>query len=160
MARLWILALATAGLTMTGCDSRNPTSIPDVPTIVELPSGLPPPYDFAGVRDALRSRGTVLSLPTRNEVVGAGISPAAAVARMPAEVARSYPGEGARIVSIHLALVDMADPHITITHRLSYVVETTGHTTGNCFTFYDADTAEQSVAACFFAGRSAPSLGG
>jgi hypothetical protein len=154
MARRWILALAVLGvLTVAGCDSHDPTPIPVTPTLVEIPSGLARPYDFAGVRDALRSREVLLSVPTAAEVAGASISPAAAVTRIPAEVAKSYPGEGARIVSIHLAVVDITSARINVSHRLTYVVETDGHATGNCFTLYDGDTAEQYVAACFFAGR-------
>ena len=59
-------------------------------------------------------------------------------------------------MSVHVAVVAVTDPHIEVTHRLSYIVETTGHATGNCFTLYDASTGEQYLAACFYGGRSRP----
>ena len=125
-------------------------------TLIAPPGGLPPPYDFAGVRSALRGRGTTLSAPTTAEIEDAKMSPNAFLARLPAIVAGSYPGDAAQVVSVHLAIVDTIDPRFTVTRRLSYVVETTGHATGNCFTLYDASTAGQFLAACFFSDRSRP----
>ena len=127
-----------------------------VETRIAPPGELPPPYDFAGIRDALGGRGTILSVPTADEIAQAGTSSAAFLRDLAGVVAESYPGEGARVVSVHVAVVDSDDSRFPIEHRLSYVVETTGHETGNCITIFDANTEQPYMAACFFSARSSP----
>jgi hypothetical protein len=159
MHRLLILRIAAVALLVIGgyvalgsLRGRNDQA----ETLVAPRVDLAPPYDFAGVRDALGERATILSVPTPEEVGHAHVSPDAFLVRLPTTVTQSYPGERVQVVSVHLAVVDATDPHIEVTHRLSYVVETTGHATGNCFTLYDASTGEQYLAACFYSGRSRP----
>lgn len=159
MRRLLILGIAAVALIVIGGYVALGSllgRIDQAETLVEPRGDLAPPYNFAGMRDALGERATILSVPTPEEVGHARVSPDAFRARLPTIVAQSYPGEGAQVVSVHLAVVDVTDPHLEVTHRLSYVVETTGHATGNCFTLYDASTGEQYLAACFYSGRSRP----
>jgi hypothetical protein len=119
---------------------------------------LAPPYDFVGVRDALHGRGITLIAPTREDVVRAGVSPDAFRAGLPATVSQSYPGQRAQVVSVHLAIADINDPQFgQVVHRLFYIVETTGHATGNCFTLYDASAGQVNTEACFFTERGSPS---
>jgi hypothetical protein len=98
----------------------------------------------------------LLSLPTIDEVAQARTSAEAFLATLRATLARDYPGETLQVISVYRAVVDMNDPHGVVAHRLSYVVETSGHLTGNCLTLYDANSAEQYLAACFFGDRARP----
>lgn len=159
MRRLLILGIAAVALIVIGGYVALGLLLghsDQAETLVAPRVDLAPPYDFAGVRDALGERSTILSVPTPEEVAQAPVSPDAFLARLPTTVAQSYPREGAQVVSVHLAVVDMTDPHLEVTHRLSYVVETTGHATGSCLTLYDTSTGEQYLAACFYGGRSRP----
>jgi hypothetical protein len=108
------------------------------------------------VQTALSERGPILTVPTADEVKHARVSPDAFMAELRATVAGSYPGERVHVVSVYLAIVDLADPRLTVTQRLSYVVETTGHVAGNCFTLYDASGSGQYLGACFYPERSSP----
>lgn len=159
MRRLLILRIAAVALIVIGGYVALGSllgRIDQAETLVAPRGDLAPPYNFAGMRDALGERATILSVPTPEEVGHARVSPDAFRARLPTIVAQSYPGEGAQVVSVHLAVVDVNNPRIEVKHRLSFVVETTGHATGNCFTLYDASTGEQYLAACFYSGRSRP----
>jgi len=162
MRRLLIPSIAAAGLIVIGGYAAQGSLIgrsDQAETLVVPPGDLAPPYNFTGVRDALGERGIILSVPTAVEVGHARVSRDAFLTRLPTTVAQSYPSEGAQAVSVHLAVVDVNNPRLSyleVKHRLSYVVETTGHATGNCFTLYDASTGEQYLAACFYRGRSRP----
>jgi hypothetical protein len=159
MYRPWFRALLTVGLLVVACGPAS--GRPSAPTgavarTVNAQPDLRPPYDFAGVLDALNRRMPIASVPTAKEATGAGISREAFLDGLRALVEASYPGEGARAVSAHLVMVDVDDPHIDVDHRLAYVVETTGHATGNCFTMFDASTAVQFLASCFHSERTRP----
>ena len=160
MRRLLILGIAAVAVIVIGgyvALGSFPGRSDQAETLVAPRGELAPPYNFAGVRDALGERATILSVPTPDEVGHARVSADAFLAGLPTTIAQSYPGEGAQVVSVHRAVVDVNDPHIfEVKHRLSYVVETTGHATGNCFTLYDASTGEQYLAACFYSRRSRP----
>jgi hypothetical protein len=119
-------------------------------------AALPPPYDLGGVLAALNQRMSVANLPTAAERANAGIPQGAFERAVHATVEHAYPGDDADVVSINLLVIDIHDPHITVDHRLAYVVETTGHATGNCFTMFDASTAEQFLASCFHGDRTHP----
>jgi hypothetical protein len=162
MARLaasLVLVVAIAS-GVSACSSESPSPSPGrldrAQPLIAPPGGLPPPYDYAGVWSALRSRGMLLSLPTMDEVAQARTPPEAFLATLRATLARDYPGETLQVISVYRAVVDMNDPHGVVAHRLSYVAETSGHLTGNCFTLYDANSAEQYLAACFFGDRARP----
>src|SRR5918994_1015188 len=47
-----------------------------------------------------------------------------------------------RVLSVHVASMDMPDPHFEIFDQPTYVVEITGPQTGNCFDFYLATSGE------------------
>lgn len=154
-----IVALLMLGLVVAACGSstepRPPSRTTSAPIAIATPD-LPPPYDIAGVLDALNRRMPIASVPTAEEATGARISREVFIHRVPALVEISYPGEGAEAVSAHLVMVDVDDPHIDVDHRLAYVVETTGHATGNCFTMFDASTTVQFLASCFHSERTRP----
>lgn len=57
-------------------------------------------------------------------------------------------------LSVHLAEVDMPNPHFEIYDQLTYVVEVTGPSTGNCFEFYLATTGRYQGGACFYPHRT------
>lgn len=149
------------GLVVVACGFTSPSPRPSPQSLIAEPSSspmveastsptdLPAPYDKAGVLAALNARMTTALEPTTEEAAQVGISREAFLANLIETIEASYPGERAQPVSVHLLVADIHDPHLVIDHRLAYVVETTGHSTGNCFTFYDADTAKQLVASCF-----------
>ncbi len=156
-----ILAGTALASGLVACLTESPRPSPTdpgdrAPILFAFPSGLPPPYDFAGVRTALSERGSILTVPTPDEVKNARVPADAFLANLRTTVEETYPGEGADVVSVYLAVVDRTDPRLTVTHRLTYVVETTGHATGNCFTLYDASGSGPYLAACFYVGRSRP----
>ncbi|MCI0346471.1 MAG: hypothetical protein L0221_13665 [Chloroflexi bacterium] len=148
IALLLVLAGSVAGCGLTQSDRAEPRVAP--------PGALPPPYDFAGVRDTVAGRGMTISMPTVAEVGQAATSPQAFVRDLPATVTETYPDEAARAVSVYVVIVDSDNERLPIDHRLSYVVETTGHATGNCLDFFDANTGDVYLAACFFPARSSP----
>jgi hypothetical protein len=45
---------------------------------------------------------------------------------------------------------------LQLDHVLTYVVETTGHATGNCISLFGASTARAILGACFFPERTRP----
>lgn len=58
------------------------------------------------------------------------------------------------VLSVHLAEVDMPNPHFKIYDQATYVVEVTGPSTGNCFDFHLATTGRYRGGACFYPTRS------
>lgn len=60
---------------------------------------------------------------------------------------------GARVVSVHEAIVDMPGPRFNKHDELAYVVEITGTDAGNCFDFYDAEDGRYWGSACDFPER-------
>jgi hypothetical protein len=60
------------------------------------------------------------------------------------------------MLSVHLGMVDVNDAHLGLIHRLSYVVETVGGISGNCFTLVAADSDQPYLGACFYAARHQP----
>jgi hypothetical protein len=155
----WALAvLALSAALAGGCDILRllPTPGPAADTRVAPQAPLPAPYDFPGIQRVLADRGTMLSPPTRDALGRARVAPEAFAQGALRILAALYPGETVEIVSIHVAFVDIDDPRFPIRRRLSYVVETTGHSTGNCFALIDADTGDGYLEACFYADRSRP----
>ncbi|CAN5710387.1 hypothetical protein BH18ACT17_BH18ACT17_08680 [soil metagenome] len=59
-----------------------------------------------------------------------------------------------RVLSVHLASVDIPDGHFEIFDQPTYVVEITGPETGNCFDFYLAANGDSQLGACFYPTRS------
>ena len=164
MRRLLVLGTLVGTVFAAGCGSTAPSPIPTRPSpSFSQPTRQPSAADLSSALDRqrvlerLNERTTLALEPTPAEARQAGIAREAFLARVPAIVEASYPGEGAEPVSVHLVIVDVHNPRITIDHRLSYVVETTGHATGNCFTLYDADTAVPFIASCFHEPRRSPS---
>ena len=58
------------------------------------------------------------------------------------------------ILSVHLAEMDLPNPHFEIYDQPTYVVEVTGPSTGNCFDFHLASTGRYEGGACFYPRRS------
>ena len=141
------IALLSVSLMAVGCGPVGPSD----GTLVFPREGIASPYDFAGVRAALAERAVTLSAPTDDEATRAAPPPAFLATLQPIVVA-----ENARIVSIHLAIVDKDDPHLTIDHALAYIVETTDHATGNCITAYDAVENRALFGSCFYSDRTHP----
>jgi hypothetical protein len=123
-----------------------------VRTLVLPADGIAAPYDFDGVRTALAERGVVLSIPTAAEAARA--IPIAAYEPILRQQLTTQPE--AEIVSIHLAVANKGGNMLPLDDALAYVVETTGHDTGNCISLNDAATGVGILAACFFPGRSRP----
>ena len=151
---LLILCIVVAAC-WSSTEPRPPSRTTSAPIAIATPD-LPPPYDMAGVLAALNRRMPIASVPTAEEGTSAAISRKAFLDGLSALVEASYPGEGAEAVSAYLVMVDVDDPRIAIDHRLAYVVKTTGHATGNCFTLFDASTAVQFLASCFHSERTRP----
>ena len=58
------------------------------------------------------------------------------------------------VLSVHLAELDMPNPHFKIYDQPTYVVEVTGPSTGNCFDFHLATSGRYEGSACFYPHRS------
>lgn len=117
---------------------------------VEPPEGYQAPtYDFAGMEQALEGRGFEVRALTPQET--------GEVSATEEEVRQSSAEEpGGEIVAIHLAAFTSdaeSLESLKLDERPVYVVETTGHETGNCFYLYDTKTAERLLGICFFADR-------
>lgn len=117
---------------------------------VKPPDGYQPPtYDFAGMERALEERGFEVRALTSQET--------GEVTATEEEVRqRSAAEPGGEIVAIHLAAFTSdaeTAKALDLDERPVYVVETTGHETGNCFYLYDTKTAERLLGICFFADR-------
>lgn len=59
-----------------------------------------------------------------------------------------------KVLSTHLAQVDMPNPHFNIYDQPTYVVEISGPRTGNCSDFYLATDGDYRGSACFYPVRS------
>ena len=135
----------------------TPTASPLHPAQVWPAEPLPPPYDWDGVREALAPRGPVLELPTAAERSRATVAVDEALMTV---VEAFQPSDGrANAVSVHLAAVTYRSERLgrDLLRELMYVIETTGHRTGNCFTLLPATPVEApTIGACFYPNRSAP----
>lgn len=58
-----------------------------------------------------------------------------------------------RVLSVHLASMDMPAPQFETFDQPTYVVEITGPETGNCFDFYLATNGDYEGGACFYPTR-------
>lgn len=126
------------------------------PIQLEPSDPLPPPYDWAGVRDALAPRGLVIEIPTEAEAKGAELSAAEAMDVLTTH----WAGEGGvAVVSLHLAKVTSESERMPITGELMYVAESTGHDTGNCITLISASNTDTGGDACFYPNRTKPVAG-
>lgn len=59
-----------------------------------------------------------------------------------------------RVLSVHVASLDVPEPHFETHDQPTYVVEITGLKTGNCFDFYLATNGDYQGGACFYPRRS------
>lgn len=116
---------------------------------------LPAPYDWDGVREALRPRGLLLERPTEADAARVSVD----VNDMLTAVEQQLADEPrATMVSVHIGVVtrepDGRGPQMT--RELVYVVETTGHPTGNCFDLRSPTGEGSILGACFYSNRSMP----
>lgn len=139
-----------------GLIGSDPTEQPQASDLQVWPDEpLPPPYDWDGVREALRPRGLVLERPTASEAARAIVDRDELLAAAEQHLADE---PRATIVGVHLGVVtrqqDGRGPQLT--RELVYVVETTGHATGNCFDLWSATGEGSILGACFYPNRTQP----
>ena len=128
-------------LVLSACTASDsvPTSSPEDP---------PPRFSFEETAALLEEREVLLSpLDESSDVVERQ--------RMEKIVRKRLKGHSSwEVLSMHLAEVDMPNPHFEIYDQPTYVVEVTGPSTGNCFDFYLATTGRYQGGACFYPHRT------
>lgn len=132
-----------------------PTATPAVLPQVWPESQLPAPYDWSGVQAALAPRGFELNEPAEEERRALTVHVDEAITT----VLESFQAERASLVGVHLAAVSFHSERMEgdLVRELMYVIETTGHDTGNCFTLLPATQLDApTIGACFYPNRSAP----
>ena len=155
VALMVTVAVGVGGLRgIVGSDASEQPQAADLQVWPDEP--LPPPYDWAGVRQALHPRGLILEPPTEPEAARASVD----LAHLLAAVERHLADDpGTAIVGVHLGLVTSENERgLELTRQLVYVVETTGHATGNCIELWSASGDGSILGACFYPNRAQPPL--
>ena len=138
-ARLAALVVAACALMAVACESTKPS--------IE-PLKRSRPFSFEETASLLKERNILLRpLDERPGLVERG-----RFERMLGRRMQRHPSW--KVLSVHLAEIDMPNPHFEIYDQPTYVVEVTGPSTGNCFDFHLATTGRYEGGACFYPHRS------
>lgn len=116
---------------------------------------LPAPYDWAGIREALRPRGLLLEYPSEAESARVSVE----IDDLLTAVEQHLADEPrATVVSVHMAVVtrEPLERGQLMKREPVFVVETTGYATGNCFDLWSATGEGSILGACFYSNRSMP----